>query len=169
MSAVTGHSNPADHPADAAALAAHAEALATAIESALPRWITGSIERVLISAGREVDDALRGRAAAVARAALQDGGPRIRALLATDVDAQRVNPLQLIRDLVPYPTEVLRAEGVPPVHRDEFARKAFPDDDYDLSPAAFAGVDPSLHEPGIVWGAAKAHIILTRRRREGRR
>ena len=43
----------------------------------------------------------------------------------------------------------------------------FPDDDYDLSPATFADIDESLHEPGLVWGAAKAHVVLTRRR--GRR
>ena len=27
----------------------------------------------------------------------------------------------------------------------------------------------SLHEPGLVWGAAKAHVVLARRRAEGRR
>jgi hypothetical protein len=60
---------------------------------------------------------------------------------------------------------VLRAAGVPPVRRDEFAEHAFPDDVYDLAPASFADVDPSLHEPGLVWGAAKAHVHLSRRRR----
>jgi hypothetical protein len=40
---------------------------------------------------------------------------------------------------------------------------------YDLTPASFADVDPALHEPGLVWGAAKAHVHLARRRREGRR
>ena len=34
-------------------------------------------------------------------------------------------------------------------------------------PAPFADVDPSLHEPGLVWGAAKATSILARRRRRG--
>ena len=46
---------------------------------------------------------------------------------------------------------------------------SFPDDPYDLTPGSFADVDPSLHEPGLVWGAAKAHVVLARRRREGRR
>jgi hypothetical protein len=40
---------------------------------------------------------------------------------------------------------------------------------YDLSPAAFADLDPSLREPGLTWGAAKAHVHLARRRREGLR
>ena len=51
--------------------------------------------------------------------------------------------------------------------RDEFAERTFPDDVYDLSPASFADVDPALHEPGLMWGAAKAHVILHRRRSEG--
>jgi hypothetical protein len=55
------------------------------------------------------------------------------------------------------------------VARDEFSLRNFPDDVYDLTPASFADVDPELHEPGLLWGAAKAHVHLARRRREGRR
>src|SRR5918998_1467217 len=66
-------------------------------------------------------------------------------------------------------TAVLRAAGARPVPRDEFSERSFPDYVYDLSPATFADVDPSLHEPGLLWGAAKAHVHLARRRREGRR
>ena len=34
----------------------------------------------------------------------------------------------------------------------------------------FSGdLDPALHEPGLRWGAAKAHVVLARRRAEGRR
>jgi hypothetical protein len=64
---------------------------------------------------------------------------------------------------------VLRAAGAPEPARDPFAAEAFPDDAYDLSPATWADVDPALHERGIVWGAAKAHVVLARRRREGKR
>ena len=75
----------------------------------------------------------------------------------------------MVRRAVVYPTAVLRGAGVPPVVRDADAEARFPDDDYDLTPAAFADLDPSLHEPGLVWGAAKAHVHLARRRAEGRR
>jgi len=85
-------------------------------------------------------------------------------LFAQDVDDQRVNPLAIVRGAVRYPTEVLRVAGVPPVVRDEFDERAFPDDLYALTPASFADVDPALHEPGLLWGAAKAHAHLTRRR-----
>ena len=36
-------------------------------------------------------------------------------------------------------------------------------------PATFADLDPDLGSAGIAWGAAKAHVILARRRSEGRR
>jgi hypothetical protein len=91
-------------------------------------------------------------------------GIEVRALLAQDVDDQRANPLAVVRRAVRYPTAVLRTAGVPSVVRDEFDERAFPDDVYALTPASFADVDPSLHEPGLLWGAAKAHAHLMRRR-----
>ena len=103
------------------------------------------------------------------------GGPRPRwarrsaALLATDVDEQRANPLAVLRSAVRYPTAVLAAAGVPPVVRSEFDERAFPDDVYGLAPATWADLDPALQERGIVWGAAKAHVVLGRRRAEGKR
>jgi hypothetical protein len=92
-------------------------------------------------------------------------GAQVRALLALDVDEQRVNPLDVVRRAVSYPTMVLRAAGMPEVVRDEFAARTFPDDVYDLAPASFAEVDQSLYEPGVEWGAAKAHAHLSRRRK----
>ncbi len=55
-----------------------------------------------------------------------------------------------------------------PLARDAFARRQDPDDVYDLMPASFADIDPALAEPGLVWGAAKAHVHLARRRRADR-
>ena len=67
-----------------------------------------------------------------------------------------------------WATQVLDAEGVAPVARDPFAQRQTPDDAYDLTPASFADIDPGLAEPGLVWGAAKAHVHLARRRRAER-
>jgi hypothetical protein len=161
--------HPLDDPGDAAALAGHARTLADAVDAAIPRWIDLSIRRVLADQGIAVDEALERRIEAAAADAGAEGGRRVRALLATDVDAQAANPLAVLRSLVGHATAVLRAAGARPAARDEFRERAFPDDVYDLSPATFADVDPSLHEPGIVWGAAKAHVHLARRRREGKR
>ncbi len=162
--------NPTDDPADdLAALQRHAVALADAIEAALPGWVVRCVERLVRAWEGDVDPAVLAQASEAGLRARAEIGPRVRALLATDVDGQRTNPLTLLRTAVRYPTEVLAATGVAPVARDDFAERAFPDDVYDLSPASFGDVDPALHEPGLVWGAAKAHVVLTRRRAEGRR
>jgi hypothetical protein len=155
--------------ADEARLAAYATALADGIEAALPGWVVNSVGQLLRAWRGDVDPAVMGEAEAAGRRAVVEVGPEVRALLATDVDEQWTSPLHLVRRAVRYPTAVLRAAGVPPVERDSFAERAFPDDVYDLSPASFADVDPRLAEPGIEWGAAKAHVVLTRRRQEGRR
>jgi hypothetical protein len=77
---------------------------------------------------------------------------------------QRTNPLEIVRRSVVHPTRVLAAAGVAPVDRDEHARRIFPEDPYDLVPGAFGDLDPAVQEPGLLWGAAKAHVILRRRR-----
>ena len=127
------------------------------------------VERLATAWQGEVDPSVRADAEEAGLRARADVGPRVHALLDTDVDEQWTSPLHLVRQAVHYPTEVLQRAGVPVVVRDSFAEEVFPDDVYDLAPASFADVDPGLAEPGIEWGAAKAHVVLTRRRREGRR
>ena len=140
-----------------------------AVDAALPGWVDRSVRRVLAAQGILVDDGVARAIEAAAAAARAEGMPRLRALLATDIDDQRANPLAVLRSLVRHPTAVLRTAGAHPVARDEFRERGFPDDIYDLSPARFSDVDPALHEPGLEWGAAKAHVHLARRRREGKR
>lgn len=168
MAAVPGGDNDrrrADDPADAERLAAVATALADTVEATLPTWVQRAVQaRVPLMTGE-----LRAKAARAGEAAARDIGTAVRALLETDVDDQRENPLAVLRRAVRYPTEVLADAGVPPVERDAFAQRAFPDDVYALVPSTWADIDPSLHERGVVWGAAKAHVVLARRRREGLR
>jgi hypothetical protein len=158
-----------DDPADARALTQYATALADRIEEAIPGWIDRSVRRVLAGQGIAVDDVVTARIDDASRAARSEGGRRVRALLSSDIDAQAGTPLAVLRSLVPYATAVLESAGAHPVARDEFSVRSFPKDVYDLTPASFADVDPALHEPGLVWGAAKAHVHLARRRREGKR
>jgi hypothetical protein len=126
-----------------------AQALGDAVESALPAWVEAAVATRLGRAGGPDAEVAAQRARA-------EICPRLRALLAQDVDDQRTNPLAILREAVRYPTEVLRAAGAPPVERDDFARERFPDDDYDLTPATFADFGPGVFEAGIAWGAAKA-------------
>jgi hypothetical protein len=156
-------------PSDEELLASHAAVLAEGIQRALGPWVVRSVIGIADAWQPGLGRTLAGPAEDAGRAAAAEVGPEVRALLALDVDAQPTGPLAVLRSAVRFPTEVLAAAGVPGVVRDEFAERAFPDDVYGLAPAAFADLDPSLHDAGLVWGAAKAHVVLARRRAEGRR
>lgn len=146
----------------------HASALADAVDAVLAEWVVRCVRDRCVGSGvGVVDGRLDPDVAADATAAgarcRDEVGGAVRELLARDIDDQDTTPLTLLRDAVRYPTAVLEAAGVPPVVRDEFRERSFPGDRYDLAPASFGAVDPSLHEPGLVWGAAKAHVHLRRR------
>lgn len=160
----------ADDPADVAALAAFVAALADGVEAHLAGWVERVVaERHRQWSGTDLPTPVRDAARTAGAAATTEVAPRVRALLERDVDDQPTGPLALLRGAAAHPTAVLRAAGVPPVVRDEVATRLQPEDVYDLAPAAFADIHPDLHEAGITWGAAKAHVVLARRRREGRR
>lgn len=150
-------------------LAGPAGALADAVEQVLPGWVERSVERLAVAYHGELAADVRDAASDAGRRAAAEVGGRVRALLRQDVEDQRANPLAVLRGAVRYPAAVLRGAGVPPVVRSEWDERAFPDDDYGLVPATWADIDPALHEPGLVWSAAKAHTVLVRRRREGTR
>lgn len=141
---------------DEAALAGYARALADAFEQVALPWLAGLVERRSPGTARAAETELEAAADAMVH--------ELQELLAVDIADQVVGPLQLVRRAIRVPTDVLSAAGVAPVGRDPFAERNFPQDVYDLTPASFADIDPSLHEPGLVWGAAKAHVHLRRRR-----
>lgn len=149
---------------DEAALADHARTLVAAVDAVVAAWVERCVAEVAdrwrpgLGAALAADAAVAGEQARVEVVAALD------ALLSADVDRQRTGPLDVLRAAVAHPTAVLRAAEVPPVVRDEFAERAFPADHYDLVPASFADVHPDLAGPGIAWGAAKAHVVLARRR-----
>jgi hypothetical protein len=147
--------------------AAYARQLPEGVEGAIAGWVERSVERVLPQLGRPLDEGTRRHAAEAGRAARDEIVPRLRRLLDADIDEQRTNPLAVIRAATRHPTAVLVAAGARPVARDAQAERHFPDDLFDLTPARFADIDPGLHEPGLAWGAAKAHVHLRRRRAEG--
>lgn len=134
-----------------------ATALVDALDVAVPRWVVRSVERLLVAFHGTADADVMHRARTAGDAAGHDVGAHARALLARDIDDQAGTPLTIVRRVaVPYPTRLLRDAGVPPVVRDEFKERAFPDDDYDLTPAGWSDVDESLQAPGMAWGAWKA-------------
>jgi hypothetical protein len=170
MVGVPPDANPQDDPDDLAALAAYGAALIAAIEVALPAWVLRCVtDRWTAFHGDAPPPELLAAAAAAAATAVDQVVPELRTLLALDVAVQPTNPLALVRRAVVHPTRVLAEAGIPPVVRDAQAERMFPDDAYDLVPGAFADLDPAVHDPGLHWGAAKAHVLLRRRREAGPR
>lgn len=165
MVRVDAAANPPDDLDDARALARHAAALLAAMDAALAGWVTRCVLQ-------RWADHTRSRPPATLVAAAEEAGrqaqvavvPVLERLLASDVDEQWTSPLAVVRGAVALPTQVLASAGVPPVERDPQAQAMFPDDVYDLTPASFADLGPEVAEPALVWGAAKAHVILRRRR-----
>jgi hypothetical protein len=84
----------------------------------------------------------------------------LREFFATPPADQRTTPLEIVRTATRDVTEVLAAAGIPPVERDEFAERAFPDDRYDVTPATLADLgDDELGPLQLVWGLAKAKAL----------
>jgi hypothetical protein len=90
--------------------------------------------------------------------------PELERVLTADVDAGAGSPLAVIRAATGGVTRLLVDSGAVVPRRDEFDVRTFPDDLFGFGPAAFTDIDPALHEPGLVWGAARAHVHLRRRR-----
>ena len=143
-------------------LAAHAEALREGLVAHTAAWVDGVVRA-------RVDPELASSIVAGLSADVERALVEVGELLRTDIDAQRANPLAVIRSLVVPITDALSDAGVAPVHRDPDAVRLFPGDLFDLTPGAFSDVHPDLHLPGLSWGAAKAHVHIQRRRAEGLR
>lgn len=145
---------------------AYVQQLADAAAAVIPAWL----ERCVVQSARRLGAVPTPQLRDDARAMSRQWAPVVIAdlhrLLDTDVDAQRTNPLSVLRAAVQHPADVLDRHGVAPARRDDFAVRNFPADVYGLSPATWADVDESLTEPGIIWGAWKAKTVLDRRRSE---
>ena len=151
-----------EEPSDDDKLAGYADELRRGIETHTPWWVSNVMNAHL--------DPERATAVATSlEGAVDQVLAEVAELLATDIDAQRSNPLAVIRSLVSPMTAALRTAGVPSVPRDPDATRLFPDDVFDLTPGAFSDIHPDLHMPGLAWGAAKAHVHIQRRRTEGLR
>ena len=82
---------------------------------------------------------------------------------AADPAAQGATPLEIVRSAYREPTAVLEAAGVPPVERDGFDERAWPDDRYGLVPRTLGDLgDPDLAPLMLAWGMAKAAVLRAR-------
>ncbi|MEQ8842970.1 MAG: hypothetical protein RIB98_18485 [Acidimicrobiales bacterium] len=142
---------------DEARLSTIAAELEAALLDALPGWLRTMATRP----GPAIDESDLAAAIDETMACL---APQLARVLGADVDAGAGNPLAVVRAGTGPITSLLVEAGAEPAARDEFDVRAFPDDLFGFGPASFADIDPSLHEPGLVWGAARAHVHLRRRR-----
>jgi len=122
----------------------------------VPEWVVRLVTTTLDWQQVALTEETRAAAADAGAAAQAWVGERLRALLAADIDDQATTPLSILRTAVSFPTAVLRAAGAQTVRRDMFAVEKFPDDEFALTPASLADVDPALGDLGVQWGAAKA-------------
>lgn len=148
---------------DEARLADFAADLANRVDAALEGWVRRTLVSAAAAGGAQV---VADEISAVVAETRTKVMPELRRVLTADVDAGAGNPLAALRAGVGPMTERLQTWGAAQPPRDDFLERQFPGDPYQLGPAAFSDVDPDLHEPGLVWGAARAHVHL-RRRREG--
>ena len=135
---------------------------------AVPEWITNRIQNVCLMSGGVVPEIVTTKVAGVAHATQAQVQIDLMALLSVDVDAQRTNPLQVLRGSTLMATALLIEAGIPPAQRDEFEVRSMPDDMFALGPLTWRDLGDDVHNAGIEWGAWKAAMIISRRRAEGK-
>lgn len=138
----------------------YSQALYDAVLAAIPSWLTSKM--ATIAPGIEIDSS------SIVDLTVDYVSEKLSALLLTDVDEQRVNPLHLLRQSTTFATSALRDAGAPQVKRDEFDQQSMPDDIYAFGPLTWRDLSEEAHDAGITWGAWKAATVLTRRRAEGK-
>jgi hypothetical protein len=147
-------------------LAEAGDAIVIGVERELPGWVRREVARI-VEAWGQTEPAVRARAEREAVDAGDAAAARVvgelRVLLAADPSAQRATPLEIVRSAYREPTGVLEAAGIPPVERDEFDERAWPDDRYGLVIATFGDLgDDELAPLHFAWGMAKATVLRAR-------
>jgi hypothetical protein len=142
-------------------------AIVAGVERQLPGWARAQVERLLDAWGRAPADArvrAEAQSAEAGDAAARRVVAELRALFAVDPARQQATPLEIVRTAYREPTAVLAAAGVPPIVRDEFDERAWPDDDYGLVPRTLGDLgDPELAPLHLAWGMAKTTVLRARR------
>jgi hypothetical protein len=155
---------------DTQGLEPYPQALYDAVMSGVYEWILGRMQ--LLVRTSEAHEMLQNTAGEVLQNAAQEVSDLVCSellrLLSTDVDAQRMNPLHVLRACTAPATAALKSLGVPEAVRDQFEESAMPDDVYALGPLTWRDLGEEVHDAGINWGAYKAAVVISRRRDEGK-
>lgn len=142
------------------------EEIVAGVGAALPPWAREQAERIVDAWGRHEGEERRkilDRAEAAGEMATRRVTAELRDVMERDPDDHRVTPLQVVRTAYREVTVVLRDAGIPPVERDEFAERSFPDDDYGFAPDTLEDLgDEDLALLHLAWGVAKATVHKAR-------
>lgn len=143
---------------DEAKFLEHGQQLHRAVSGAIRPWLDALIESRVSGSSltTELAETLDGITTAVDRS--------IAELINADVEKPLSGPLERIRREVEPLNDVLDRLGVSPPHRDPVDVQMRPGDRHALGPMTFRDLGDDVHEAGITWGAAKAHLHLQRRR-----
>lgn len=137
--------------------------IADRVERVLADWLVARVGAIADAWGRcapDVRAALDAGATTAGAAVAARVGADLRAFFARPAADQVATPLQIVRSAVPVATDLLAAAGIPPVERDEFAARAFPEDTYGLVPASLADLgDDDLAALQLAWGVAKVSVL----------
>ncbi len=152
---------------DAAAAQARLDEASTAIvagvERVLPQWVESRVAFIADAWGRldpDTRDALDARARVTGVEATARVVAALRALFAADAAAQRSTPLEIVRRATGDVTALLADVGIPPVERDAFDERAFPEDVYGITPTSLADLgDDTLGPLQLAWGLAKTQVL----------
>jgi hypothetical protein len=143
------------------------EALYEAVVDAVPAWIIKRIQEVSTALSGTVHPELELMQSQLVSSVTAEVKKNLAVLLATDVDTQNINPLQVLRDSTTVVSDAMVKVGIPFPHRDQFEVRAMPNDIYSIGPITWRDLSEDVHDAGITWGAWKAAVILSRRRDEG--
>ncbi len=139
-----------------------------AVIAAVPSWVSRRMLEISSHGGVNAGADLMSAIEEVITQTLEQVSGDLLALLATDVDKQRFNPLQVIREANVFANQALMTAEVPVPHRDAFDAQVMPHDTYAFGPLTWRDLSDDVHDAGISWGAWKAATVLTRRRDEGK-
>ncbi len=147
-------------------MAEGAAMLVDGVERRGAAWVAGAVTTIVEAYGR-LDAATRERTLAAADAVGPEAAARVaselRALFVLDPAEQQATPLEIIRTLRREATAVLEAAGIPPVERDAYDSRAFPDDIYGIVPKSVADLgDDELGGALLAWGMGKARVLRDR-------
>lgn len=138
-------------------------AIVAGVARTLPDWIESRVAFIADAWGR-LDDATRDALDLAARDVATSASARVvadlQALFAADAAEQRSTPLEIVRSATADVSALLAGVGIPPVERDAFDERAFPEDIYGITPASLADLgDDALGPLQLAWGLAKTQVL----------